>query len=55
VVLVNILTRKTELYGFLVLIKEIYETNICLLRKGVVESPFSGNADVEDIGVFCYG
>ena len=55
VVLVNILTRKAELYGFLVLIKEIYQTNICLLRKCVVEFRVFGKADVEEIGVFCYG
>jgi len=55
VVLGNILTRKAELYGFLVPIKEIYQTNICLLRKCVVESRVSENADIEDVGVFCYG
>jgi len=55
VVLVNILTRKAELYGFLVLIKEIYQTNICLLRKCVVEFRVFGKVDVEEIGVFCYG
>ena len=54
-VLGNILTRKTGLYGFLVPIKEIYKTNICLLRKCVVESRILGKADVEEIGVFCYG
>ena len=37
------------------LIKEIYKTNICLLRKCVVESRILGKADVEEIGGFCYG
>jgi hypothetical protein len=55
VVLGNILTRKAKLYGFLVPIKEIYQTNICLLRKCVVEFRVFGKADVEEIGVFCYG
>jgi len=37
------------------LIKEIYKTNICLLRKYVVEFRILRKADVEEVGLFCYG
>jgi hypothetical protein len=50
-----ILTSRAGLYFFFVPIKEFYKTNICFLRKCVVESQILGKADIEEFGGFYYG